>query len=70
MTRVALTWSVERSGETPQDGEGDDDVTIPAIGISCALGEEPATTAGAQVRLKVDATNIERTTLNVLPETT
>ena len=56
-------------GETAQDGDGGDDVTIPAIGIDYALGEELANTAGAQVRVKVDATNIERTTLNVLADT-
>ena len=58
-------------GETAQDGEGGEfpDVTIPAIGISYALGEELANTSGATVHIKVEATNIERSTLNVLADT-
>ena len=59
-------------GETAQDGEGtgeQTDVTIPAIGISYALGEELANTSGLATRIKIEATNIERTTLNVLADT-
>ena len=57
-------------GETAQDGEDDPaDVTIPAIGISYPLGEQLATGATKTVRVKVEATNIERSTLNVLAET-
>jgi Zn-dependent M28 family amino/carboxypeptidase len=57
-------------GETAQDGDpAPDDVTIPVIGTSYALGEQLATASGVSVRVKVDATNIERSTLNVLADT-
>ena len=58
-------------GETAQDGQGGDfpDITIPSIGISYALGEELANTAGARVHVKVDAVNLPRTSHNVLADT-
>jgi Zn-dependent M28 family amino/carboxypeptidase len=45
-------------------------IPIPVIGTSFAIGEDLATTAGASVRLFVDATNEIRTTENVIAETT
>ena len=57
-------------GETAQDGEeGEFPTYDPGHRDLLALGEELANTDGAQVRIKVDATNIERTTLNVLADT-
>jgi Zn-dependent M28 family amino/carboxypeptidase len=60
-------------GEASQDGKNGDDITIPVVGTLKSVGEElaaeDATGDDVSVHVKVDATNSQRTSFNVLADT-
>jgi Zn-dependent M28 family amino/carboxypeptidase len=56
-------------GDTAQDGQGDDDVDIPATGISYALGKELAQTSGAALHMQIETENTPGKSTNVIADT-